>query len=113
MMLDLVTIDPAVQNLVAGIAEARGVHVEPAAAALRSYCREVVDRTLADGIRGGDARRQSVRQLLRCGGFKPSGRNKPAQEYLLRTVNEEKQLPDIYNVVDLINTEARIVGEDR
>jgi len=54
-------------------------------------------------VAGGDTRRQAIRGLLRSGGFKPSGRNKPAQEYLLRTATEGGQLPAISNAVDLIN----------
>src|SRR5262245_13146155 len=37
-----------------------------------------------------DGVREAVRQLLRHGGFKPTGRSKPASEYLLRTVGEAK-----------------------
>jgi DNA/RNA-binding domain of Phe-tRNA-synthetase-like protein len=101
-MLDL-TIDSAVQNLAVGYVEAHDIHIRSAEAPLRDFCREVAERTLAHGMRGGDARRQAVRQLLRCGGFKPSGRNKPAQEYLLRSVTQDGKLPEIWNVVDLIN----------
>ncbi|HCF61448.1 MAG TPA: hypothetical protein DFS52_26055 [Myxococcales bacterium] len=35
-----------------------------------------------------DAIRSTVRDLLRHGGFKPTGRSKPASEYLLRTATE-------------------------
>jgi DNA/RNA-binding domain of Phe-tRNA-synthetase-like protein len=35
-----------------------------------------------------DAVRAAVRDLLRHGGFKPTGRSKPASEYLLRAVGE-------------------------
>ena len=48
-------------------------------------------------------RRQAVRRMLRAGGFKPSGRNKPAQEYLLRTAAEAGQWPVILNAVDVLN----------
>src|SRR5205823_2581845 len=37
-------------------------------------------------LRSDDAVREAVRQLLRHGGFKPTGRSKPASEYLLRAV---------------------------
>ena len=53
---------------------------------------------------GDDQRRHAVRGMLRAGGFKPAGRNKPAQEYLLRTVKKLGELPRILNVVDLLNT---------
>jgi DNA/RNA-binding domain of Phe-tRNA-synthetase-like protein len=36
-------------------------------------------------------------------GYKPSGRGKPAQEYLLRTAQTPDQWPVILNAVDLLN----------
>jgi DNA/RNA-binding domain of Phe-tRNA-synthetase-like protein len=49
-----------------------------------------------------DAVRDAVRALLRHGGFKPTGRSKPASEYLLRAVSE-KQLGAINLAVDVCN----------
>ena len=46
--------------------------------------------------------RECVRQLLRHGGFKPTGRSKPASEYLLRAVGAG-QLTSINVVVDVCN----------
>lgn len=39
-------------------------------------------------MRSDDAIRGAVRDLLRHGGYKPTGRGKPASEYLLRAVSE-------------------------
>jgi DNA/RNA-binding domain of Phe-tRNA-synthetase-like protein len=39
-------------------------------------------------LRSDDAVREAVRALLRHGGFKPTGRSKPASEYLLKAVRE-------------------------
>jgi DNA/RNA-binding domain of Phe-tRNA-synthetase-like protein len=39
-------------------------------------------------LQSDDAVREAVRALLRHGGFKPTGRSKPASEYLLRAVRE-------------------------
>jgi DNA/RNA-binding domain of Phe-tRNA-synthetase-like protein len=39
-------------------------------------------------LQSDDAVREAVRALLRQGGFKPTGRSKPASEYLLRAVKE-------------------------
>ncbi|MGE0756115.1 MAG: phenylalanine--tRNA ligase beta subunit-related protein [Pirellulaceae bacterium] len=96
-------IDPEVGHLLAGIVLARGLHIEPASPALRAACDEIVATVLRDGMGGGDLRREGVRKLLRAGGFKPAGRNKPAQEYLLRTVTETGALPQILNAVDWLN----------
>src|SRR5438874_6601451 len=49
-----------------------------------------------------DAVRESVRALLRYGGFKPTGRSKPASEYLLKAVREGG-LASINLAVDVCN----------
>jgi DNA/RNA-binding domain of Phe-tRNA-synthetase-like protein len=49
-----------------------------------------------------DAVRESVRALLRHGGFKPTGRSKPASEYLLRAVGDNA-LSSINLAVDACN----------
>jgi DNA/RNA-binding domain of Phe-tRNA-synthetase-like protein len=57
-------------------------------------------------LRSDDGIREAVRQLLRHGGFKPTGRSKPASEYLLKAVREAMLSPinlavDVCNVVSL------------
>ncbi|MBI4956579.1 MAG: hypothetical protein HY908_31470 [Myxococcales bacterium] len=49
-----------------------------------------------------DAVRAAVRDLLRAGGFKPTGRSKPASEYLVRAVGEGA-LGSINAAVDACN----------
>jgi DNA/RNA-binding domain of Phe-tRNA-synthetase-like protein len=53
-------------------------------------------------VQRDDAVREAVRGLLRHGGFKPTGRNKPASEYLLKAVHE-KMLSPINIAVDTCN----------
>jgi DNA/RNA-binding domain of Phe-tRNA-synthetase-like protein len=53
-------------------------------------------------FRSDDSVREAVRDLLRHGGFKPTGRSKPASEYLLRAVGENK-LSSINAAVDVCN----------
>jgi DNA/RNA-binding domain of Phe-tRNA-synthetase-like protein len=53
-------------------------------------------------LRSNDDVRERVRQLLRHGGFKPTGRSKPASEYLLRAVGSG-QLASINLAVDACN----------
>ncbi len=53
-----------------------------------------------------DAVREAVRNLLRQGGFKPTGRSKPASEYLIKAVRDNLLSPinlavDVCNVVSL------------
>jgi DNA/RNA-binding domain of Phe-tRNA-synthetase-like protein len=53
-------------------------------------------------LRSDDAVREAVRQLLRHGGFKPTGRSKPASEYLIRATAEGR-LTTINVAVDVCN----------
>ncbi len=53
-------------------------------------------------LRSDDAVREAVRALLRHGGFKPTGRSKPASEYLLKAVREGLLSP-INAAVDACN----------
>jgi DNA/RNA-binding domain of Phe-tRNA-synthetase-like protein len=60
-------------------------------------------RTQAEApLRADDRVRQSVRRLLREGGYKPSGRGKPASEYLLKA-EEDGTLGSINVAVDACN----------
>jgi DNA/RNA-binding domain of Phe-tRNA-synthetase-like protein len=53
-------------------------------------------------LHSDDAVREAVRGLLRHGGFKPTGRSKPASEYLLKAVRDD-QLSPINLAVDACN----------
>jgi DNA/RNA-binding domain of Phe-tRNA-synthetase-like protein len=56
---------------------------------------------VSGGDKGGEVR-EAVRALLRHGGFKPTGRSKPASEYLLRAVGDNA-LSSISLAVDACN----------
>jgi DNA/RNA-binding domain of Phe-tRNA-synthetase-like protein len=64
--------------------------------------RQLLSLQAAAPMRSDDQVRESVRNLLRHGGFKPTGRSKPASEYLLRAVGEG-QLASINVAVDVCN----------
>ena len=53
-------------------------------------------------LKSDETVRQAVRELLRHGGFKPSGRSKPASEYLVRAVGDAA-LASINAAVDVCN----------
>lgn len=53
-------------------------------------------------LKSDDGVRAKVRDLLRWGGFKPTGRSKPASEYLIKAC-EEGQLGSINPAVDACN----------
>jgi DNA/RNA-binding domain of Phe-tRNA-synthetase-like protein len=59
-------------------------------------------RDAAAPLTSADSVRESVRALLRHGGFKPTGRSKPASEYLLRAV-DDNALSAINLAVDACN----------
>ncbi len=95
-------------DLFVGLAVARGVRVADAPPALAA----LLDALLAE--RAGkefppEATRKGVRDLLRHGGFKPSGRNKPASEYLAQAASEGR-FPRINNVVDVCNHVSLLSG---
>ena len=57
-------------------------------------------------VHGREEVRTAIRELLRHGGYKPTGRGKPASEYLVRAAAEGKLVPinaavDVGNVVSL------------
>lgn len=56
----------------------------------------------AVSLHSDDAVREAVRRLLRQGGFKPTGRSKPASEYLLKAAAEGR-LGSINVAVDVCN----------
>ena len=96
-------IDAAVQDLAVGLVEAKGLRIAESSGELGAFCRSAVEQVSRQGVAGGDERRDAVRRLLRHGGFKPAGRSKPAQEYLLRTANDPATFPAILNAVDVLN----------
>jgi DNA/RNA-binding domain of Phe-tRNA-synthetase-like protein len=53
-------------------------------------------------FKSDDGVRQAVRDLLRQGGVKPTGRSKPASEYLIRAA-QESRLTSINLAVDVCN----------
>jgi DNA/RNA-binding domain of Phe-tRNA-synthetase-like protein len=66
---------------------------------------EVLDHLRLDApapVRSDDDVREAVRHLLRQGGFKPTGRSKPASEYLIKAVGEGR-LTSINLAVDVCN----------
>jgi DNA/RNA-binding domain of Phe-tRNA-synthetase-like protein len=52
-------------------------------------------------LRSSDEIRATIRDVLRVGGYKPTGRGKPASEYLRRGVSPINHAVDVCNVVSL------------
>jgi DNA/RNA-binding domain of Phe-tRNA-synthetase-like protein len=64
--------------------------------------RTLLNTEAAAPLRSDDTVRETVRALLRQGGFRPTGRSKPASEYLLKAVREGL-LASINVAVDVCN----------
>ena len=95
-------------DLLVGLAVARGVRIGDAPPALVA----VLEALLAERATGDfppESVRRGIRDLLRRGGFKPTGRNKPASEYLARAAAEGR-FPRINNVVDVCNHVSLLSG---
>src|SRR5262245_36025994 len=77
-------------------AQATSRHETPAAVA------GLATREARAPLSTSDAIRTAVRDLLRHGGFKPAGRSKPASEYLVGALAEDR-FPRINALVDTCN----------
>ena len=72
----------------------------------RDAYRELLAPGARAPVQGSEEVRTAIRDLLRHGGYKPTGRGKPASEYLVRAAAEGKLTPinaavDVGNVVSL------------
>jgi DNA/RNA-binding domain of Phe-tRNA-synthetase-like protein len=100
MLIDLrVTLNDA--EFAAGVAVAYQVSVGPSPPELSQRIEQLVARRAAEEFPPPNIR-QAIRDMLRKGGFKPAGRNKPASEYLAQAAREGR-FPRIDNLVDVNN----------
>jgi DNA/RNA-binding domain of Phe-tRNA-synthetase-like protein len=99
MNIDVRLGDP---QFVGGIVAARGVTVGPAPAELAGRLDGLVARRAGEAEFPPAGVKEGVRAMLRRGGFKPSGRNKPSSEYLAQAAREGR-FPRINNLVDINN----------
>jgi len=95
-------------DLVAGIVEARGLRIADAPPKLVAGIDLLLEKRAESGFPPDDLRK-AIRDLFRFGGFKPTGRSKPASEYLARTA-EGGSFPRINNVVDACNFYSLLTG---
>lgn len=102
---------PTLNELLIGVVEFKEVRVQPSSQSLRAWSDEVALRAAAEtDLPENEALRQQIRQMLRHGKFKASGRSKPAQEYLLRCATQDHKLPNINAPVDVLNTVSLACG---
>ena len=85
-----------------GIVSVRGVRCEPSSTLLLTQISAAEQLVRTDATAFPEAVRVAVRDMLRVGGYKPTGRGKPASEYLVGAARESG-LPRVNNLVDINN----------
>jgi DNA/RNA-binding domain of Phe-tRNA-synthetase-like protein len=98
--LDGIPIAISADHVVAGIIVGRGCHPGSSTETLNA----AIDTAVAEARRQADPRHMTtaVRDVLRHGKYKPTGRGKPASEYLLNAAREER-FPRLGTLVDINN----------
>lgn len=102
-MADAPVLDVVTPGIAIGWVKATACTVAPSDEALA----KLLDAATADAVSTKEtpetvARKAAVRDMLRWGSYKPTGRGKPASEYLLNAAIEGS-FPRINNVVDINN----------
>ncbi len=88
-------------QFLAGTVVARGVKVGPTPPGLATRIDGLVAQRGAEEFPPASLK-EAIRNLLRRGGFRPAGRNKPSSEYLAQAAREGR-FPRINNLVNIIN----------
>lgn len=98
-----VKIEVAAAGIAVGWVVADGCRVGESSSELLAELRAAVERAVAaKDTPESAARKSAARDMLRHGSYKPTGRGKPASEYLLNAA-AEGTFPIINNVVDINN----------
>lgn len=92
-------------DLLLGLARVTGLSAGPSGAALTAW----LDEQLATSPDPAEAVRVAVRALLKRGGFKATGRNKPASEYLVEA-RRRGEFPRVLDCVDVMNVVSLVSG---
>jgi DNA/RNA-binding domain of Phe-tRNA-synthetase-like protein len=95
-------------DLLAAIVTGRGVLLKPSPPDLETMLRALVEKRSGEEFPPSPLK-DSIRGLLKKGGFKPTGRNKPASEYLAQAAREGR-FPHINNLVDINNYLSLLSG---
>jgi DNA/RNA-binding domain of Phe-tRNA-synthetase-like protein len=91
-----------VSGVSVGLAVARGLSLTAGSERIGGEIERAIREVLARPEAVIEARTKAVRDLLRHGKYKPTGRGKPASEYLLAAAREGR-FPRINDLVDALN----------
>ncbi len=93
------------ENVLLGIVRAESVQIGRYPKGFDELLSELLERRTAVLSPDEEARRLAARDILRNGGYKPTGRGKPASEYLIRAAatTENYRFPRINAAVDVCN----------
>ena len=99
-----VTLSVQDADVILGVVRVEGVAVDRYPTGFEVRLERVL-KLRSEGLRGEEeARRTAARDMLRYGSYKPTGRGKPASEYLLRAASESQYtFPRINGPVDACN----------
>lgn len=95
-------------GLQAAVVTALGIKVSPSPSPLVEKLSQLVEKRKGEEFPPPPLK-DSIRSLLKKGGFKPTGRNKPASEYLAQAAREGR-FPFINNLVDINNYLSLLSG---
>jgi DNA/RNA-binding domain of Phe-tRNA-synthetase-like protein len=86
-----------------GVVEVGGGMVAQASTSFQEECARLAEDIIPETWEIPEDKRSAVRKVLKLGGFSPTGRNRPAQELLVRDIKERGGFNHINNVVDVNN----------
>ncbi|MBF0406638.1 MAG: hypothetical protein HQM10_04745 [Candidatus Riflebacteria bacterium] len=86
-----------------GVLEADGVKIRQSSEKYLSKIKSDIAHILQPGWVYPDAIQKGIRSLLKTYGFHPSGRNRPASEFLAKDLQARGEFKPINNVVDINN----------
>ena len=98
-----VTFDLPQSNLRIGFLEAYNISVKPSSDTYKQKIEEDIKEMLSPSYVYPDNMQKGVRSLLKAFGFHPSGRSRPASEYLFKDLTNRGSFNYINNIVDINN----------
>ncbi len=98
-----VTFDLPESNLRIGFLEAFNVKVKASSEGYKEKINEDINEMLKPNYSYPDNMQKGIRSLLKTFGFHPSGRSRPASEYLFKDLTNRGGFNYINNIVDINN----------